>query len=39
MKMVSAVVLVKTDFDSNNSVLENLKQVDGAEKAHVVYGV
>jgi hypothetical protein len=37
--MVSALVLVNTDLDSQDSVLENLKRVDGVEEAHALYGV
>jgi DNA-binding Lrp family transcriptional regulator len=37
--MVSAVVLVNTELDSQDSVLENLKRVDGVEEAHALYGV
>ena len=31
--------MVNTDLDSQDSVLENLKQVDGVEEAHALYGV
>ncbi len=37
--MVSAVILVNTDLDAQNNVLENLKLVDGVEEAHALYGV
>jgi DNA-binding Lrp family transcriptional regulator len=37
--MVSAVVLVNTDLDSHDDVLESLKQVEGVEEAHALYGV
>jgi len=37
--MISAVILVNTDLDSQGSVLKNLKQVDGVEEAHALYGV
>lgn len=37
--MVSAVVLVNTDLDAQNDVIENLKRVDGVEEAHALYGV
>jgi DNA-binding Lrp family transcriptional regulator len=37
--MVSALVLINTALDSQDKVLENLKQVDGVEEAHALYGV
>jgi DNA-binding Lrp family transcriptional regulator len=37
--MISAVVLVNTDLDSQDKVLESLKQVEGVEEAHALYGV
>jgi DNA-binding Lrp family transcriptional regulator len=37
--MVSAVVLVNTDLNAQDDVLENLKQVDGVEEAHALCGV
>ena len=37
--MVSAVILVNTDLDAQDNVLENLKLVDGVEEAHALYGV
>ena len=37
--MVSAVILVNTDLDAQDNVLENLKRVDGVEEAHALYGV
>ena len=37
--MISAVVLVNTDLDSQNKVIESLKLVDGVEEAHALYGV
>jgi DNA-binding Lrp family transcriptional regulator len=37
--MISAVVLVNTDLDSQNKVLESLKLVEGVEEAHALYGV
>lgn len=39
MKKVSAVVLVNAELDSRDNVLENLKQVDGVEEAHDLYGI
>jgi DNA-binding Lrp family transcriptional regulator len=36
--MVSAVVLVSTGLDSQDSVLQNLKLIGGIEEAHAVYG-
>jgi len=37
--MISAVVLVNTDIESQDRVLESLKLVEGVEEAHAVYGV
>jgi DNA-binding Lrp family transcriptional regulator len=37
--MISAVVLVNTDLGSQDKVLESLKQVEGVEEAHALYGV
>jgi len=37
--MISAVVLVNTDIDSQNKVIESLKLVEGVEEAHSLYGV
>ncbi len=37
--MISAVVLLNTDLDSQDKVLEKLKKVEGVEEAHAVYGV
>ena len=37
--MVSAVVLINTDFDARNNVMETLKRVNGVEEAHALYGV
>jgi DNA-binding Lrp family transcriptional regulator len=37
--MLSAVVLLNTDLDSQDKILENLKLVDGVEEAHALYGV
>ena len=37
--MVSAVVLVNSDSNSQDNVLERLKQVGGVEEAHTLYGV
>jgi DNA-binding Lrp family transcriptional regulator len=37
--MISAVVLVNTDFDSQDKVIESLKLVEGVEEAHALYGV
>ena len=37
--MISAVVLVNTNLGSQDSVLESLKQVEGVEEAHALYGV
>ena len=37
--MVSAVVLLNTDLDAQDKVLESLRLVDGVEEAHALYGV
>jgi DNA-binding Lrp family transcriptional regulator len=37
--MISAVVLVNTDSDSQDKVIENLKLVQGVKEAHALYGV
>jgi DNA-binding Lrp family transcriptional regulator len=37
--MISAVVLVNTDLGSQDKVLESLKQVEGVEEAHALYGI
>jgi DNA-binding Lrp family transcriptional regulator len=37
--MISAVVLVNTDLDAQDRVIENLKLIDGVEEAHALYGV
>jgi len=37
--MISAIVLVNTDLDSQDKVIESLKLVEGVEEAHALYGV
>jgi hypothetical protein len=37
--MISAVVLVNTDLDAQDKVIESLRLVDGVEEAHALYGV
>jgi DNA-binding Lrp family transcriptional regulator len=37
--MISAVVLVNTNSNAQDRVLESLKLVDGVEEAHALYGV
>ena len=37
--MISALVLVNTDLDSQEKVKESLKQIEGVEEAHTLYGV
>ena len=37
--MISAVVLVNTNIESQDRVLESLKLVEGVEEAHALYGV
>jgi DNA-binding Lrp family transcriptional regulator len=38
-QMISAVILVNTEFNSENRVIANLRRVEGVEEAHRVYGV
>jgi DNA-binding Lrp family transcriptional regulator len=37
--LISAVVLVNTDLDSQDRVIESLRLVDGVEEVHALYGV
>lgn len=37
--MISAVVLLNTQLDSRESILENLRLVEGVEEAHALFGV
>ena len=37
--MISAVVLLNTDSNYQDKILESLKLVDGVEEAHALYGV
>jgi DNA-binding Lrp family transcriptional regulator len=37
--MISAVVLLNTDLDTQGKILESLRLVDGVEEAHALYGV
>ncbi len=38
--MISAVVLVNTELGSSqDKVIENLKNIEGVEEAHALYGV
>jgi DNA-binding Lrp family transcriptional regulator len=37
--LISAVVLVNTDLDSQDRVIESLRLVDDVEEAHALYGV
>lgn len=37
--MISAVVLVNTEIDSQSNVIEHLRKVEGIEEAHALYGV
>ena len=39
LNMISAVVLVNTDLNSQDKVMESLKLVEGVEEAHALYGV
>ena len=38
-KMVSAVVLLNTDLNAQDEVVDNLKLIEGVEEAHALYGV
>ena len=37
--MVSAVVLLNTDLDAQDEVVDSLRLIDGVEEAHALYGV
>jgi DNA-binding Lrp family transcriptional regulator len=37
--VVSALVLINTDLDQQNQVLEKIKQVKGVEEAHILWGI
>jgi len=37
--MISAVVLVNTDIGEASKVLEDIKNVEGVEEAHAVWGI
>jgi DNA-binding Lrp family transcriptional regulator len=37
--MISEVVLVNTDLNTQDTVLKSLRQVDGVEEARALYGV
>ena len=37
--MISAVVLLNTNSESQDKILESLRLVDGVEDAHALYGV
>ena len=37
--MVSAVVLLNTDLDAQDEVVDNLRLIEGVEEAHALYGV
>jgi DNA-binding Lrp family transcriptional regulator len=37
--MISAVILLNTDLDVQDKVLESLRLVDGVEEAHALCGV
>jgi DNA-binding Lrp family transcriptional regulator len=37
--MISAVVLVNTDLDAQDKVIDSIRDVDGVEEAHALYGV
>jgi DNA-binding Lrp family transcriptional regulator len=37
--MISAVVLVNTDLNLQDKVIESLKLIEGVEEAHILYGV
>lgn len=37
--MVSALVLINTDLTQQNQVLEKIKQINGVEEAHILWGI
>ncbi len=37
--MISALVLVNTDLESQEKAKESIKQIEGVEEAHALYGV
>lgn len=37
--MVSAVLLLNTDLDTSDNVVDNLRSIEGVEEAHALYGV
>ena len=37
--MVSAVVLLNTDFGTSDDLVDSLKAIKGVEEAHALYGV
>jgi DNA-binding Lrp family transcriptional regulator len=37
--MVSAMVFVNTDLESTDTVLENVKKIEGVEEAHLLWGI
>ena len=37
--MVSAVVLLNTDLDAQDEVVDSLRLIEGVEEAHPLYGV
>jgi DNA-binding Lrp family transcriptional regulator len=37
--MVSAVVLLNTDLDASDDVVDSLRSIKGVEEAHALYGV
>jgi DNA-binding Lrp family transcriptional regulator len=39
LKMIKALVLVNTELNSQENVLETLKTVEGVEEAHALFGV
>jgi DNA-binding Lrp family transcriptional regulator len=37
--MVTAVVLLNTDLDAQDEVVDSLRHIEGVEEAHTLYGV
>ena len=37
--MVSAVVLLNTDFETSADLVDNLRSIKGVEEAHALYGI
>ena len=37
--MVSAVVLLNTDLEASDDIVDNLRSIKGVEEAHALYGI